>query len=50
MSVNNKKVNIVQDIQKNFQPARAVIFYNFQGLENEAVFQLKKELKKAGSY
>ncbi|CAG8838246.1 28850_t:CDS:1, partial [Racocetra persica] len=43
----NQKELIVQDIQKNFQPAKAVIFYDFHQAENEDIFQLKKELKKA---
>ena len=48
-AINQKKV-LVQDIQNNFQTAKAVIFYNFHQTENRNLFQLKKELKKVGSY
>ena len=44
-----KKTIIIQDIQNNFQQSKAVIFYNFHQVENEQIFQLKKELKKTES-
>jgi len=48
MSLIAKKQNLVQDIQNNFQVAKAVIFYDFHYVENEKIFQLKKELKRNG--
>src|SRR3954466_15477842 len=50
MSLISKKQTIVQDIQSNFQTAKAVIFYNFHQVENREIFQLKKELKKVGGH
>jgi len=45
-----KKEVVVSDIQNKFRYSRAIIFYNFHQVENEEIFQLKKELKRAGSY
>lgn len=44
----SKKELIVQDIQNNFQTAKAVIFYNFHHAEERDILQLKKELRKIG--
>ena len=50
MSASSQKQALVKDIKNDFQQAKAVIFYNFHQAENRDIFQLKKELKKAGSY
>ena len=50
MPATRQKQAIVQNIQDNFQQAKAVIFYNFHQVENRELFKLKEELKKVGSH
>ncbi|MEG7978386.1 MAG: hypothetical protein NY202_00200 [Mollicutes bacterium UO1] len=50
MPATSQKQATIQSIQGDFQNAKAVIFYNFCQVENRAIFRLKKELKKVGSY
>jgi ribosomal protein L10 len=49
MSAREKKGLIIQDIQTNFEGAKAVIFFDFHHTENSDIFHLKKELKQVGS-
>jgi len=43
-----QKEKKTQEIQKNFQSSKAIIFYNFHHTNNESLFFLRKELKKVG--
>jgi large subunit ribosomal protein L10 len=47
-SSNIKKKIAVKDIQENFKNAKAVILYNFSSVNNEKIFQLKRQLKEIG--
>lgn len=49
MPLTTKKKEIVEEITNNVQQVKAVIFYNFHGVDSESVFFLKKELKKVGA-
>ncbi len=48
MTATSQKQAVVQNIQSDFQQAKAVIFYNLHHDENRDIFQLKKGLKKVG--
>lgn len=45
-----QKEKTVQEIQTKMQDSKAVIFYNFHNIDNETLFALKKDLKKANCF
>jgi len=45
-----QKEKTVQDIQAKIRDSKAVIFYNFHNIDNEILFILKKDLKKANCF
>jgi ribosomal protein L10 len=50
MPVIVKKKEIAEEITRNSQQAKAVIFYNFHHTDNENIFLLKKKLKKVEAF